>query len=801
MKATWQIRKEIEEKFGFFPPFFSPAQQSPQVLESLWQQTLSAYVNNPLSSLFKEKLSAYLSRYCAVPYCLICHSCSLYQMGMKAQEILDLLASPPPKETDIKEHLSLLAEVPSGLTFLPEPNSALEASLLSCSIYIALEKEPDAYCRTELRRCLGLENYQQLVALIAYVKTCHVWMEAHSEIAYEADKRAIDYLGDLLEDEPSLADFFRNYRAQVRCERQLGIWAESLAELTEYKRNQETLTRILREQESIMEALLDVFYMLDLNGNLLKWNKRLETITGLSPEELRGRSALDFFPQTEQVTIARAIKEVFELGKAKVEGHLIGKDEVLLPYEWNGVTLKDEAGNVIGMTGIGRDITERKQTEAKLLHNALHDALTGLPNRALLIDRLERALSHAKRREDHLLAVLFLDLDRFKVINDSLGHKFGDQLLIAIAGRLATCMRPTDTTARLGGDEFIILLEELKDISDAILVVERIQTQLRLPFILGEQEVFITASIGIALSATGYHRPEDLLRDADIAMYRAKALGKARYEIFKTDMHIQAVARLQLENELRRAVERHEFRVHYQPIVSLSSGRIVGFEALVRWQHPQRGLLSPAEFILVAAETGLLTSIDAWVIREACGQIQQWQEQIPSNSSLSISANICTEKFNQPNLINQIGQILQETSLDASKLKLEITENVIMENRESATTTLEQLKALGIQLAIDDFGTGHSSLARLHQFPIDVLKLDLSFVSQMGSEVGNSQMIGTIVSLANYLNMDVVAEGVETAEQLAQLRALKCEYGQGYFFSRPLDSQTAKALIVTNPQW
>lgn len=799
MRTSRQIRTEIEEKFGFVPPFFDPAQRRPQVLESLWQQTLSAYVNNPLSPLFKEKLSAYLSRYCAVPYCMVCHSCSLHHLGMKAREVLELLESPPPTETDINKHLSILTRAPSGLTVLPKSNSALEASLLYCSIFISLEKEQAEYCRTELRRLLGLGNYQHLVTFVAYIKTCHVWIEAHPEVAYEADKRAIDHLGALLESEPGLADFFCNYRALVRCERQL--WAESLAESTEHKRNQEALSRTLKEQESIMEVILDIVYVLDLNGNLLRWNKRLETTTGLSPEELRGRSALAFFPAAEKVTIARAIKEVFEKGLAEVEGHLIGKGEVLLPYQWNGVTLKDEAGNVIGMTGIGRDITSRKQAESQLLHNTLHDVLTGLPNRALFMDRLERALKQTKRQEDYLFAVLFLDLDRFKVINDSLGHTFGDQLLIAIAGRLASAMRPSDTAARLGGDEFTILLEGIKDINDAIKVADRIQAQLRLPFIVGEQEVFTTTSIGIALSATGYDRPSDILRDADIAMYRAKGLGKARYEIFNTDMHIQAVARLQLENELRRAIEHQEFQIYYQPIVSLKSGKIIGFEALVRWQHPQRGLLCPAEFISVAEEAGLISPIDQWVLREACCQIQQWLEQNPGNPSLSISVNLCNKQFNQPNLIDQINQILHQTGLDAPLLRLEITENVLIEDGESATATLEQLKALGIQLAIDDFGTGYSSLARLHHFPINVLKLDRSFVSSMGSEEGNSEFIGTIVTLAHYLSMDVIAEGVETLEQLQKLRALNCEYGQGYFFSRPLDSEAAEALIVANPQW
>ena len=456
---------------------------------------------------------------------------------------------------------------------------------------------------------------------------------------------------------------------------------------------------------------------------------------------------------------------------------------------------------------LGGIASDRRQAEKalrdyaeRLRYNAFHDALTGLPNRALFMDRLEHALEQGKRYQDHLFAVLFLDLDRFKVVNDSLGHILGDQLLIAIARRLEACLRPTDTIARLGGDEFTILLEGLSDISDTIRIAERIQAELTLPFNLGGQEVFTTASIGIALSATGYSQAEDLLRDADIAMYRAKVFG-ARYEIFNTTMHARAVARLQMETDLRRAIERQEFLIFYQPLVSLETGKITGFEALIRWQHPQRGLLSPAKFVPVAEETGLLSRIDQWVMGEACRQAQHWSEQIKSDSPLSISVNISNKQFTQPNLIEQISQILQETSLEATCLKLEITENVIMENAQSAIAKLEQIKALGIKLAIDDFGTGYSSLGRLHNFPIDELKIDRSFVSKIGADEGNLEITETIVTLAQKLGVDVTAEGIETAEQLAQLRKLKCAYGQGYFFSRPLPSQAAEELIIAKPQW
>lgn len=456
---------------------------------------------------------------------------------------------------------------------------------------------------------------------------------------------------------------------------------------------------------------------------------------------------------------------------------------------------------------LGGIASDRQQSEralrdsaSQLTHSAFYDALTNLPNRALFSDRLERAFEHGKQATDTLYAVLFIDLDQFKVVNDSLGHTLGDRLLVAIARKLESCLRPTDTIARLGGDEFTILLESLSDVSDTIRVAERIQAALTLPFELEGQEVFATASIGIALSAPGYQHAGDILRDADIAMYRAKQL-RTRYEIFNTTMHARAVARLQMETELRRAIERQEFLVYYQPLVSLATGKLSGFEALVRWQHPERGILVPAKFILLAEETGLLNPIDQWVLREACRQMQQWQEQIPTNPPLLISTNMGNKLFIQPNLIQQISQILTDTSLNAPSLKLEITENVLAENDESTIATLSQIKALGVQLSIDDFGTGYSSLSRLHRFPIDELKIDRSFVSKIGAGKGNLEITETILTLANKLGVSAIAEGIETAEQLAYLRELNCAYGQGYFFSKPLPKQAAEELIIAKPQW
>lgn len=417
------------------------------------------------------------------------------------------------------------------------------------------------------------------------------------------------------------------------------------------------------------------------------------------------------------------------------------------------------------------------------------------------MERVDHALKLAKRHKDYLFAVLFLDLDRFKVVNDSLGHKIGDQLLIAIARQLEECLRTTDTVARLGGDEFTILLEDINDIKDATRVAERIQQAIHTPFNLSGQEVFTTASIGIALSSTGYDRTEDLLRDADIAMYRAKELGKARHEVFDKVMHAHALELLRLENDLRRALERQEFEVYYQPITSLFTGTLTGFEALLRWRHPERGLVSPLEFIPVAEETGLIIPLGQWVLREACRQLRTWQTQFPMKDPLKISVNLSGKQLKELDLIAQIDQILEETGLDGSHLKLEITESVLMDNADTATKMLLQLRARNIQLSVDDFGTGYSSLSYLHRFPVNTLKIDRSFVSQMNPNDRNSEIVRTIVTLAHSLRMDVIAEGVETPEQLSALKILKCEQGQGYFFSKPLTKEAAGKLLAQVPQW
>lgn len=471
-------------------------------------------------------------------------------------------------------------------------------------------------------------------------------------------------------------------------------------------------------------------------------------------------------------------------------------------YRWmvsRATSVRNDEGRSLRMAGSLRDITARKLAEEQLQHDALHDALTGLANRVLLSDRLGVVISRVQRHPEHCFAVLFLDLDRFKSINDSLGHLIGDRLLIAISHRLLEVVRPGDTVARIGGDEFAILADELTEAKYANRLAERICEALNRPFDIDGQEIFAAASIGIAVSSSGYLSPTQVLRDADIAMYRAKLQGMASYEVFDPAMHESAVALLRLENDLKHALERKEFRVHYQPIFNLASGDLMAFEALVRWQHPTRGLLCPDEFISVAEETGLILPLGSWVLREACLQMADWRKRLPDQLDIAVSVNLSPRQFCQPDLVDHVCRILEETKLAAEALRLEITEGVIMRETNAAIEKLTQLRGFGVQIHIDDFGTGYSSLSYLHRLPTDTVKIDRSFVSNLGTTEGCSEIVSTIVALARKLGMRVTAEGLETADQVASLRAMSCEFGQGFYFSGALDPTAAAEMLDLQP--
>jgi diguanylate cyclase (GGDEF)-like protein/PAS domain S-box-containing protein len=567
-------------------------------------------------------------------------------------------------------------------------------------------------------------------------------------------------------------------------------------DVTQRVRAEEALRESEERYRELFENANDIVYTHDLAGNFTSLNKTGERVTGYTRAEACALN-IGQVVVPEHLPLARAMLTQKETGaeSTRYEIEITAKDGRRVPLEIS-TRLIVQDGRPVGVQGIARDITERRQSEERLRHIAFHDALTGLPNRALFTEHLRLAVDAARRDPARLFAVLFLDLDRFKVVNDSLGHTVGDQMLVALARRLESCLRAGDTVARLGGDEFALLLNDIDDGTDAVRVAERVQQELSQPFTLSGHEVFACGSIGIALSTTGYASEADVLRDADTVMYRAKSQGKS-YEVFDSAMHARVVAQMRLENDLRRAVERREFRVFYQPIVALSTGRITGFEALARWQHPERGLVPPDEFIPVAEETGLIVAVGQQVFEEACRRMSAWHRLSPLHAGLKLSVNLSGRQFAQPDLFERIERVVSAVGLDPRCLQLEITESVVMENARTITAMMDELRELGIELAIDDFGTGYSSLAYLHRFPVKTLKIDRSFIGRTdGDRDGDDEIVRTIILLARNMGKDVVAEGVETPEQLARLRELECAYAQGYLFARPRDAAATEQLLL-----
>jgi diguanylate cyclase (GGDEF)-like protein/PAS domain S-box-containing protein len=552
-----------------------------------------------------------------------------------------------------------------------------------------------------------------------------------------------------------------------------------------------------RMLEKAVETMQLGVTITDATGRIIYTNPAEARIHGYGMDELVGRHARIFAPPEHAKPIA--LDEMAGVTSWSRETTNVRKDGSVFPVLLRSDVVTDTQGRPMGIVTCCEDVSHRKQLERQLLRSAFYDPLTGLPNRGLFMHRLERAVEGA-RRGNRGFAVLAVGIDAVKLVGDSLGPQAADDLLSAAAGRLQTRVRGDTMVARLGHDEFAVLLDDLDGFVDAARVATRIQDAVSAPFEVAGTEVFSTASVGIAHSITRYEHAEDVTRDALIAMARSREAGQGQYEVFDQAMHAQALGRLRMETDLRRALERGELRVHYHPIVMLQTGRIAGFEALVRWQHPELGLILPDDFIPLAEETGLIVPIGLWVLREACQQIARLQEGAGRDRQVTVAVNLSVKQLGQPDLVERVAEVLGETGIDPVLLKLEITESVIMHNPEGVTDVLHRLKALGLQLYIDDFGTGYSSLHYLHRLPLDALKIDRSFLS--GHSGGpNLQLVRAIVAMAHALDVVVVTEGVESAELLHEMRSLRCEYGQGFFFSRPLDPADAELLCATDPVW
>jgi PAS domain S-box-containing protein len=655
---------------------------------------------------------------------------------------------------------------------------------------------------TQMRRIEGREWWLwgfavavTLALTLGIISFTFPWFNAGSEVSYWFDLREwVRGLAALV----LLFDFYAIYQHM-----QLHRIRRQLAE-------RDQLFQLISENAADMIALVDG------DGRRLYNSPAYLKVLGYSPEDLNATSSIEQIHPDDRPRVLKAAEKARLSGQGeRMEYRVRHKDGSWRTLESTASPIRNEKGQTDKLVIVNRDITERKRAEEMLAHNAFHDGLTNLPNRALFLDRLQQALTLSKRHPNYKFAVLLIDVDEFKIINDSLGHAAGDDLLIQIGQRLKESVRRADTVsrprasdvpdrpanddtlARLGGDEFTILLDDIRDPIEAVRVAERMQAELAIPFVVNQQGIVISASIGIAASTSPHTHAEDLLRDADIAMYRAKRAGKACCEVSDTAMHENAVKRLQLETDLRKALNQGQFRVYYQPIVSLQTGKITGFEALTRWQRPE-GILSPIAFIAVAEETGLIIPMNRQLLREACQHLRSWQSEFPSDSPLTMSVNITSREFVQPDLVSEIRKSLDQTGVDPACLQLEIIETIAMGDAEKSGHVLAQLKALGVRLSIDDFGTGYSSLSRLRRIPVDTLKIDRAFISNMDTDPENREIVRAIIVLAHNLGLKVVAEGTEKQEHIDLLKQFNCEMAQGYLFSRPADDQAMLKLLASN---
>ncbi len=556
----------------------------------------------------------------------------------------------------------------------------------------------------------------------------------------------------------------------------------------------------MRESEnrfrSVIESASDAIVLTD-GGRIFSWNKGAKSIFGYIETEIIGKPLATLF-SSRFCDAENDIETMLAAGLLRLESRAQELAGIRIDGEEFPLEISFSSWQSAGQKfycGIVRDVTTRKHLENQLSHQALHDPLTSLPNRVLFRNRLEHALARSDRR--HIpLGILFLDLDNFKNVNDSLGHAAGDRLLVAVAERLSICLRVGDTAARLSGDEFAVLVEEAVNPGDALAIAERITEVLRAPFIIDGKEIIIGTSVGITITTTGKENPEELLRNADVAMYTAKSQGKGRYVVFENKMHAALVERIEIENDLRRAVEREELTLNYQPIIELQTGRITGMEALARWTHPTRGMISPMEFIPVAEETGLIIPLGRWVLETACEQARAWQNQYFGEEPFTITVNLSGRQFQQANLIETIKTALKKSGLPPACLVLEITESMMLQNTEATILKLHEIKDLGVRLAIDDFGTGYSALSYLERFPVDILKIDKSFVDKISSGGREGAAVArAIITMSDTLRMKTVAEGIEEIEQKEVLQGLGCEFGQGFHFARPLDTAAMNEFL------